>query len=169
VSDPTTAEVVARLTTERDLLMQAVDALGPDATTIAVTEPGGWTAKDVLAHLIHYAGMIAFALGAPERPPPYVVSETRRLSGQEWNERAVAFWAEAPLADVRAEFERVTDALIAAAATNSDEKMRADHGVPWAAPGALWHFVGNDTYLHEWPAHRAQIEQARPAGSSPGE
>ena len=160
MNDLTTGEVVARLTTERELLLQAVDALGPDAATTCVTEPGGWTAKDVLAHLVHYAGMIAFALGAPERPPAYVVSETRRLSGDEWNERAVAFWADVSFAGVRAEFVRVTDALVVAAATKSDEQMRADHTLPWAAPAPLWQFVGNDTFLYEWPVHRAQIEEA---------
>ena len=161
MTDLTTDEVVARCTTERDLLLRAVDALGSDAEVVCVTEPGGWTAKDVLAHLIHYAGMIAFALGAPEQPPAYVVAETQRLGGQEWNERAVAFWAGTSLADVRTEFERVTDALVAAAATKSDEQMQQNHRFPWAAPGPLWQFVGNDTFLIEWPAHRAQIEAAR--------
>ena len=152
--------VLERIAVERDLLLDAVMSLGPQATVVWVTEPEGWTAKDVLAHLIHYSGMIAFALGAPEKPPSYVVAESRRLSGEEWNERAVNFWRAASLDDVRAEFSRLVDQLLAAVSGKSDAEMRAPHGFAWAPAGALWEFVGRDTFLHEWPAHRAQIERA---------
>ena len=152
-SDVTTEWVLDRIQTERDLLLAAIAQMGELATTEFVTEPGGWTAKDVLAHLIHYAGQIAFVLGAPERPPAYVVAETRRLSGQEWNQRAVEFWRDATLDEVRTEFERLVTQLIAAAAMKTDAEMRADHGLPWAPPGALWQIIGRDTFQHEWPAH----------------
>ena len=155
-----TASVVGRLAAERDGLIGAVDALGPRAATAFVTEPDGWTAKDVLAHLIHYLGMIAFALGAPERPPAYVTAETRRLSGQEWNERAVEFWRDVSLEQVRTEFLRLVDQVVMFAALKSDDDMAADHGLPWAPRGALWEFIGRDTFLYEWPAHRRQIEAA---------
>ena len=75
-------DVLGSLARERKRLLDAVDALGPRADTASVTEPsGGWTAKDVLAHLIHYAGQIAFALGAELTPPAYVLRETARLTG----------------------------------------------------------------------------------------
>src|SRR3954447_13310502 len=156
----TTDWVLERLGAERDLLLAAVDGLGDRATSAFVTEPDGWTAKDVLAHLIHYLGQIAFALGAPEKPPAYVISQTRRLSGSEGNEQAVAFWRTATLDDVRGEFVRLVGQLIAAAATKTDAEIHADHGLPWAPPGTLWEFIGRDTFLYEWPAHRAQLEAA---------
>ena len=156
----TTRWVLERITVERDRLLDAVGSLGPSADVVWVTEPDGWTAKDVLAHLIHYLGMIAFALGAPEEPPSYVIAESRRLSGQEWNERAVEFWRAASLDEVIREFSRLVDQLIAAVAGKSDAEMRAPHGFAWAPAGALWEFVGRDTFVHEWPAHRAQIERA---------
>jgi hypothetical protein len=159
----TTRSVLDLIAGERDRLVAAVDALGDRATTASVTEPDGWTAKDVLAHLIHYTGMIAFTLGAPEKPPVYVVAETRRLSAQEWNERAVEFWKDASLGEVRAEFLRLVDQLLAATAQKTDDELRSAHGIPWAPPGALWEFIGRDTFLHEWPAHRAQIDRARSA------
>jgi hypothetical protein len=159
IPEPVTTDwVQERLCVERDMLLAAVDRLADRATTAFVTEPDGWTAKDVLAHLIHYLGQIAFVLGASEKPPAYVVAESRRLSGQEWNDRAVEFWQAASLGEVRAEFVRLVDQVQAHAGTKTDEQMRSDHGLRWAPPGALWEFIGRDTFLHEWPAHRAQIE-----------
>ena len=90
----TTAEVVESLRCERVRLDAAVNALGPHAATLCITEEGGWTAKDVLGHLIHYAGQLCFGLGGPEKPPPYVIGVTRRLEGQDWNVLAVAYWSE---------------------------------------------------------------------------
>jgi hypothetical protein len=153
-----TAEVVVRLEGERARLLAAVEALGPRASTAFVTEDGGWTAKDVLAHLIHYAGQIAFGLGAPEKPPAYVVGVVERLNGQEWNERAVAYWRDFTLHDVRSEFERVVDRLIESAAQRTDDQMNVTDAIPWAGERPLWQLIGTDTFLHEWPAHAQQIE-----------
>ena len=133
-------DVLGSLARERARLLDAVDALGPRAGTASVTEPsGGWTAKDVLAHLIHYAGQIAWALGEPGDPPAYVLAETRRLSGQEWNERAVAHWRDTPLDDVRAEFERNVDAMVRRVEDLTDGELLATDRVPWPgrAPSAV--------------------------------
>ena len=99
----TTAEVVEGLRRERERLDGVDDALGPRASTMFVTEEGGWTSKDVLAHLVHYAGQLCFGLGAPEKPPPYVIGVTSRLAGQEWNELAVAYWSDFDLGAMRSE------------------------------------------------------------------
>jgi hypothetical protein len=158
-------DVLDALARERKRLLDAVDALGPRADSASVTEPsGGWTAKDVLAHLIHYAGQIAFALGAELTPPEYVLREPERLTGEQWNERAVAFWRDSSLDDVRADFERKADLIAERVALLSDEDLLATDRVPW--PGEdrpLWRFIGHDTFLHEWPAHATQIEQAATA------
>jgi hypothetical protein len=159
-----TDEVLDALGRERARLLAAVDALGPRASTAFVTEPDGWTAKDVLAHLIHYAGQIAFGLGAQLTPPPYVVGVTERLSGQEWNERAVAHWRDTSLKDVRGEFERIVDLLVERVRVQTDERMTATDTIPWAPGHRLWEFIGHDTFLHEWPAHAQQIERAAGAG-----
>src|SRR5438876_2619845 len=101
----TTGEVVRALTREHARLMRAVDALGDDATTLGITEPVGWTARDVLAHLSHYCGMFAFALGANLTPPPYAVGVTHRLEPEQWNACAVAYGRTRSLDAVRAEFD----------------------------------------------------------------
>jgi hypothetical protein len=154
------AEVHEGLRRERKRLLDAVDALGGRASTVPVTEADGWTTKDVIAHLIHYAGQIAWALGAQIEPPAYVVSETRRLTGQEWNERAVEFWSGSSLDEVRAEFERVVDLVVERVELLTDDDLAARDRVPWAPDRPLWEFIGHDTFLHEWPAHAKQIEDA---------
>src|SRR4051794_22079204 len=159
IPEPITTDWVReRLCVERDMLLAGVDRLGDRGTTAFVTEPDGCTAKDVLSHLIHYLAQIAFVLGAAEKPPAYVVAESRRLSGQEWNDRAVDFWRTATFGEVRAEFVRLVDQVQAQAGAKTDEQMRSDHGLRWAPPGALWEFIGRDTFLDEWLAHRAQIK-----------
>lgn len=155
-----TTDVLEGLGRERSRLLRAVDALGPRASSASVTEEDGWTAKDILAHLVHYLGQIAFGLGAKLEPPPYVVGVEERLSGQEWNERAVAFWRDTPIAEVRAEFERIADLLVERVRLLSDEEMLAMDTIPWAPGRPLWQFIGGDTFLHEWPAHAEQIERA---------
>ncbi|MEX2394134.1 MAG: maleylpyruvate isomerase N-terminal domain-containing protein [Actinomycetota bacterium] len=146
---------------ERTRLLAAYDALGDDVDTAHVTEPGGWTGKDVLAHLIHYTGMIANALGAPMSPPAYVLEATGQLTAEEWNDRAVAFWKDKPAAEVRAQFVHDSDLLLEYAAKLTDEQLVADARalVGWANEGPLERFIGHDTFQHEWPAHAQQMEE----------
>ena len=154
-------ELLDGLHRERTRLLAAFDGLGNAVDTTHVTEPGGWTGKDVLAHLIHYAGQIAFGLGARLTPPKYVLEANGQLSGQEWNERAVAFWEDASPSDVRTQFVHDSDLLIEHAGRLTDEQLAADAKdlVPWAGDGTLWRFVGYDTFVHEWPAHADQMER----------
>lgn len=154
----TTDEVVGAVERERDRLLAAIDALGDGASTVAVTTEG-WTAKDVLAHLIHYAGQIAFGLGAQLQPPSYVLGVQGKPTGEEWNALAVEHYRDEPLENVRAEFERVVDALLERARLRSDEEMNATGAIPWAGDVPLWRFIAGDTCLH-WPLHAATIEQA---------
>lgn len=161
-----TREVLEGIERERARLLDGINALGPKASTDWVTEADGWTAKDVLAHLIHYVGQIAFGLGAEVEPPAYVVGVTERLSGQEWNERAVAFWIDAPLDEVRAEFERLVDILVDRVGQHTDEQMQATDAIAWAPGRPLHEFIGYDTFLYEWPAHAEQIECAAERASS---
>ena len=164
----TVHEVLEGLRRELARLLAAVDALGPAAETVWVTEPNGWTAKDVLGHLIHYNGQIAFALGAERDddragPPPYVIGVTERLSGQEWNDRAVEYWRGFTLSDVRAEFVKNAEMIEARVATLSDDDLAAPSTsrVPWDSfDRTLADFIGHDTFLAEWPAHAEQIERA---------
>lgn len=154
----TTAEVVAAVKSEYARLTAAVDALGPRATTVAVT-PEGWTAKDVLGHCIHWAGQIAHGLGAQVTPPGYLKGISGRPSGTEWNAMAVGYFRDHSLDAVRGELNQTVDALLAKAATLTDAEMNASDSIPWAGARPLWNKIGTETFLH-WPPHVADIENS---------
>ena len=157
----TSDEVAAAVTRERDRLLAAVDALGDRATT-APTTPEGWTAKDVLAHCIHWAGQIAFGLGAPLQPPPYLRAVSGRPSADEWNALAVAHVRDASLDDVRSQFEEVTQFILDAIRQRTDEDMDATDTLPYAGNAPLHQKIGGETFLH-WPGHSADLERAAAA------
>jgi len=92
----TTNEVLDAVARERTRLMSAVRALGKGAATIPLTAEG-WSAKDVLARCIHWAGQIAWGMGAPLEVPAYVAGVSGRPSTDEWNALAVAFFRERTL------------------------------------------------------------------------
>jgi hypothetical protein len=150
-------EVLAAVARERARLDAAIDALGAGAETVVT--PGGWTAKDVLAHCIHWAGQIAWGMGAKLEPPAYVVGVEGRPSADEWNRLAVAAHAGRPLADVRAELDRAVDALLEQVRLRSDEQMFATDAIPWGGGRPLWEQIGGETFLH-WPEHSADLEEA---------
>ena len=137
--------------------MAAFASLGPAEATMAITAEG-WTAKDVIGHLIHWGGLVAFALGAPLTPPPYLAAVTGRPSGEEWNRLAVAFYQDLELEQVVAELDRTVEALVDAVRRKSDADMIATDAMPWAGGGPLWQKIAGDTFAH-WPAHRADLER----------
>jgi hypothetical protein len=164
----TTPEVIAAIERERARLLAGLGALGADAATVTVTEEG-WTAKDTLAHLIHWATAVAFGLGADVQPPPYMAAERMRRkaaglpdtmpSGEESNALSVAYFADVPLEDVQAQFEQLTDAILEKVEATSDDEMNAAGAIAWAPGRVLWQFIGGDTFLH-WPLHSEMIERA---------
>jgi hypothetical protein len=164
----TTEQVLDAIARERARLMAAIDGLGDAASTLTVTDEG-WTAKDTLAHLIHWANAVAFGLGADVQPPPYMVAERMRRkaaglpdtmpSGEESNAMAVAFFAEIPMQDVRAQFEGLVDSIVERVRERTDDEMNATGAIAWASGRPLWQFVAGDTYQH-WPLHAETIERA---------
>jgi len=122
-----------------------------------VTE--SWTAKDALAHMIHWAGQIAFGLGASLEMPPWVVGAADRPSGDEWNRRVVEHYRDMPLERVMADLDRVVDALVERIGERTNDQMNATDAIPWAGDRPLWQQIASETYEH-WPAHSAEIERA---------
>ncbi|MEX2246331.1 MAG: maleylpyruvate isomerase N-terminal domain-containing protein [Dehalococcoidia bacterium] len=160
----TTNEVLDAIARERQRLWASVDALGAEAATIPVTDEG-WTAKDVLAHLIHWLGQVAFGLGAQLQPPAYVTAVAGRPGGDEWNALAVEHYRDVPLDEVRAEFERLVDALVVRARLRTDDEINGTDAIAWAPGRPLWDFIGGDTFLH-WPLHSDAIERAGRSATS---
>ncbi|HEY7268829.1 MAG TPA: maleylpyruvate isomerase N-terminal domain-containing protein [Dehalococcoidia bacterium] len=161
----TTAAVLEAISRERSRLANAVASLGDRATTLPVTAEG-WTAKDVLGHLLHWEGQVAFGLGAPIDPPAYLREVTGRPTGDEWNAIAVAFYKDTPLDDLRARHESLVGAIISQVGSRTDADMARTDAVPRAQGRPLWQFIAGDTFLH-WPQHAAAIEAANAAAPSP--
>jgi hypothetical protein len=154
-----TAEVLDSIARERRRLKAAVRALGDRATSAKVTED--WTAKDAVAHMIHWAGQIAFGMGPPLEMPPWVsgVGGTERPSDDEWNRRVVEYYRDAPLDRVVADLDRVVEALIVRISERTNDQMNATDAIPWGGDRPLWQQIASETYEH-WPKHSADIERA---------
>jgi hypothetical protein len=157
----TTREVLDAVARERARLRTAVEALRDGASTVRVTAEG-WTAKDVLAHCIHWAGQIAFGMGATLERPAYLARYSDHPSGEEWNRRVVEHYRSAPLEDVQRELDRRVDALLERARLRTDDDMNAQDAIPWAPGRPLWQQIAAETFEH-WPAHAADIERAAQA------
>ena len=155
-------EVIEAIVLERAKLLDLIDQLAGDAETVRVTEEG-WTAKDVLAHCIHWAGQMAWALGAPMHPPAWVeAAGNERPAGDEWNRRVVEHYRVTPLSGVRRDFDTVVDALLDRLRRREDLDVnaRANTVVPWIQSDVpVWKAIAGETFEH-WPEHSAQLERA---------
>jgi uncharacterized protein (TIGR03083 family) len=154
----TTQQVLEAIARERRRLDDAVRAMGPGASTVPLTAEG-WTTKDVLGHCIHWASQIAFGLGAKLEPPDYVANAKDRPAVDEWNARAVRHYRSLSFDQVKAELDRVVDALIAQVRKKTDAEMSATDTLPYAAPEPLWQQIANETFEH-WPEHADDIARA---------
>ncbi len=154
----TTEEVLEAIVRDRKRLYAAIDALGADASTRTVTEEG-YTAKDIVSFMVHWAGQIAFGLGAQLEPPEYVVGVKERPSADEWNARAVRFYADLSLDDVKAELDRNVDALIERVRNRSQDEINATDALPWAGNRPLWQQIGIETF-ENWRFFSERIEAA---------
>ena len=156
-------EMIDAITRERVHLLDLVDQLGPDADRRPVTEDG-WTAKDVLAHLIHWCGQVAGGLGAKLDVPPCVSAVgDRRLEGDDaWNAVVVDYHRGKPLAEVRHEFDRNVDLLLQQLRSREDldPEARANDVLGWGPTDkAIWRVIAGETFMH-WPAHAKDLERA---------
>ncbi len=155
-------EVIEKIVLERARLLDLVDRLGVDASTRTVTEEG-WTAKDVLAHCIHWVGQIAFGVGAPVHPPAWVeAAGDEKVEGEEWNRRVVEHYKPLPLDIVRRDFAQVTDATIDKLRRRDDidYDVRANVVFPWVKSDVpVWKVIAGETWVH-WPEHSATLERA---------
>jgi hypothetical protein len=168
----TSNDVAGAVVAGRGRLLSAIDAMGDGAETMPVTREG-WTAQDVLAHLIHWGTQVAFGLGAAVTPPVYMSHERQRRAaaglgdamptGDESNALAVGHFRGRPFDAVRAEFVQVSDSIIEQTRLRSDDEMAAVGTVPFAGPRPLWQFIAGDTFEH-WAVHAEAIERARTAG-----
>lgn len=116
----------------------------------------GWSAKDVLAHImsweqymIEWVGALV-AGGEPERP----------FSGDDWidrvNERVFNEHRSVPLAEVREAFARSHQEALAMVAELEPEVLFEPERFHWLQGAPLWRMVAANTFWH-YREHREQI------------
>jgi len=112
---------------------------------------GGWSAKDLMAHVTHWE--MAFLSNVGEPPPP-----VPDQGSEEATNRAVYEHHRArPLGDVRREFEETHRRLVERVSGFDDDGLNAR-----PVPGrdiVVWQYLAGETWEH-YPGHVAQLERA---------
>jgi uncharacterized damage-inducible protein DinB len=146
-----TREQVLRLV--RDGRAELEDALArlPDARLEEPLLEGGWSAKDLMAHVSHWE--LAFLSNVGEPPPPIADQGSTDAT----NDAVYRHHHARPLADVREEFEAVHRRLVERVSTFSDDELNAQPVIGKEA--VVWQYIAGETWNH-YPEHVAQLQRA---------
>jgi uncharacterized damage-inducible protein DinB len=111
---------------------------------------GGWSAKDLMAHVAHWE--MAFLSNLGEPPPPVLDQGSEEAT----NTAVFEYNRGRGLADVRREFEDVHRRLVERVSQFDDDGLNAQ---PVAdRDTVVWQFVAGETWQH-YLSHIAQLEQ----------
>jgi hypothetical protein len=149
-------DALSLLDDERDAWrpFERLNALSDEQLGRPVEAVNGWSGRDLMAHLVAWQLLaldVAKELAVGERSPTKVRAdeEWERRGGDVVNDEILRDWAARPLADVRAEFERVSGEL---------------RGYLTVVPEARWikdadhqRFFVDETLDH-YDGHRADLE-----------
>jgi uncharacterized damage-inducible protein DinB len=130
--------------------LEAALARIPEERMVEPLLDGGWSAKDLMAHVSHWEMAFLSNLG---EPPPPVLDQ----GGEEATNRAVyEYHRLRRLADVRREFEETHRRLVERVSQFDDDGLNArpvpDHD------RVVWQYIAGETWEH-YPSHVAQLEQ----------
>lgn len=142
------AELAERLRRSRAELLQEIDKARPDAPVV-----GSWTVREVLGHSI---GWVQLLLSMLDQNHPDARSDHTGVD--DFNRRAAAEVSGRPLDEVRAEFERVTDAALALIEPLSEEELRRAGRFEWDRTLTLARAIPENSSDH-FAEHAAQIRQ----------
>lgn len=143
-------EVLGLIRESRDALERALARVPPARLEEPLLD-GGWSAKDLMAHVAHWEMAFLSNLGDP--PPPILDQ-----GSEEATNRAVYEHHRArSLAEVRREFDETHRRLVERVSHFDDEGLNAR-----PVPGndrVVWQYVDGETWGH-YPEHVAQLERA---------
>ena len=142
--------LLAELRAERERVERTFDELGADAARPSAD--GGWSPKDVLAHLIGWNDAALQLLGL--RPK---VAEWPGQDG--WNQRSVERYAALPIDAVRAAYADINDELQRAVASSSDEELDRTGRFDFSPTATAADAVRSNATDH-WKLHRKELRVA---------
>jgi uncharacterized damage-inducible protein DinB len=151
MADRKTRDDVLRLVGDSRAELEAALARVPAERFEEPLLDGGWTVKDLLAHVTYWEWAFLSNIGEPPPPVP-------RQDDVDVTNRAVYEFNRArPLADVRREFESTHRRLL-------ERISEFDHDAINSRPmedreTVVWQFVAGETWEH-YPEHIAQLERA---------
>ncbi len=120
---------------------------------------GYWSVKDVIAHLTYYERWYADRLQERLRGENYAPQSIDRMHFDERNEVIYKQNRDRPLADVRAESQRVFERLIAGVEAHTEVFLTQPHefeGAP--GPVLIWEMLRGDVYDH-YPQHIPSVRE----------
>lgn len=134
--------------------LEAALARIPEAEMPVPHFEGGWSAKDLLAHITFWErrtlGRIQATLRDEPLPPFFAGSL------DEVNAQAFAASQNRPLADIQADFQHTFQELLAQVEALTEEDLSDPTRFPWARRAPLRRFLNLDGYGH-YAEHTAQI------------
>lgn len=151
-------ELLRRIELERAALEAALEGLS-EAEMLRPVLDGGWSVKDVLAHIVAWEQLMIGWVEASlrgERPERPVTSDNwvDQLNARFYEENR-----ERPLADVLDEFHRSGAEARQTAESLSEEELFDPERFPWREGSALFTMVAANTCWH-YQDHREAIEHA---------
>lgn len=140
---------------------EAAIAAIPKARLTEPALPGGWSAKDVIAHVTWFEREMVVVIEAGA----LVGSDLWLLPADERNQAIYEEQRERPSADVLAESERIGRQLLQGAAALTDEELTNPAAFKDMPPDWVpWQIIAGNSFNH-YPEHIADIEAWLAAGS----
>lgn len=155
---PANREELLQQIREERAALERVLAEVPAEKMIAPVLEGGWSVKDVLAHIAAWEGLMtgwveeSLRGGAPERP----------VTGDDWvdqlNAQLYEQHRETPLAEVQALFASSYERAYETASRLTEEELFDPNYFAWREGRPMYGLIGGNTCWH-YPEHREMIER----------
>ena len=160
-------DLIQRIREERDRLRTLFGNLAEKDMLIPVEE-GGWSVKDLIAHIVIWEKRMVEWLDVVERgkvpqqlPPGMTWDDLDR-----WNEQTFEENRERELTEVLADFTHFAKEVVRAVEAIPEELLMPADSLTWRSGSPLWEMVAANTFWH-YPEHRMTIKhwiEARTSG-----
>lgn len=148
------AEILQRLDSEHNRLVATVAELTP-AQMIEAGALGTWSAKDILAHLVHWTRFPTHEIKAALEGRKFDYDE-RHVD--EINAQSVAHYRDRSPAEVLVDFERAFDQVLITVESLPDSAFEPDNALERLLDDTIAGVLNNNTYDH-YALHEGHIRK----------